>query len=451
MARLRPMWPEDPPPIAVCGGRRDLHRSRSVRGGVKSARLLAAAVAALVVLTGCGASGSDDESVGEGSSTTEAARSWPAPEVEGSTYEVPGDLGDAAPGDVLALESLPPAERLPGAKRHRLLYVSEDGDGRKVPVSGVILVPDADPPADGWPVVSWGHGTTGVADVCAPSLTDNLFYNEDAQEASTFLDAGYAVVATDYPGLGTPGTHSYLVGEDAGNAMVDIVTAARQVDPDLSATWFAVGHSQGGQAALFATRAASRAPDLEPAGAVSMAPASGLELALPAITAGSVPADLAYGVYMLAGLSTVDESFRLDDVLGSAGVAHRDVLVEDGCLLDTYSRLDVDEVDRIFSMTPEQAQGLSSRISRYANPEAEPVVGPVLVVQGEDDHDVPVQLTNLMVERFAALGSPVEYRTYPGLDHDRVIGPSVCDRLTWMARHSGPAVPGCVPYETDLS
>src|SRR5690606_39195598 len=186
-----------------------------------------------------------------------------------------------------------------------------------------------------------------------------------------------------------------LVGVDEGNAMVDMVTAARQVEPDLSATWFAVGHSQGGQAALFATRAAERAPELDLAGAVSIAPASGLELALPAITVGSVPADLAYGVYMLAGLSTVDDTFEVDDVLGPAGLSHRDVLLEDGCLLDAYSRLDVGEVDQIFSMSTDQAWELSERISRHGNPENEPVVGPVLVVQGEEDQDVPVLMEKI--------------------------------------------------------
>lgn len=412
-------------------------------------RLIPIVAVAVLLAAGCSSDSASEDAADP--STTPAPKEWPAPVIDGSTYEVPDDLSDAAPGDVLAAEELPPVDRLAGATRHRVLYASEDRDGRTVPVSGVVLVPDGTPPEGGWPVVSWGHGTTGVADACAPSLTDNLFYNEYAQEASTMLDAGYAVVATDYPGLGTPGMHSYLVGVDEGNAMVGMVTAARQVEPDLSATWFAVGHSQGGQAALFATRAAERAPELDLAGAVSIAPASGLELALPAITVGSVPADLAYGVYMLAGLSTVDDNFEVDDVLGPAGLSHRDVLLEDGCLLDAYSRLDVSEVDQIFSMSTDQAWELSERISRHGNPENEPVVGPVLVVQGEEDQDVPVQLTNLMVEAFDEHGSPVDYRTYPGLGHDQVIGPSVCDRLAWMAEHGGPAVPDCTPYETDLS
>lgn len=416
-------------------------------------RPLNLAAAVLVLVAGCSSGATSDDSTADTASTSTptASERWSAPVITGSTYHVPDDLSGASPGDLLAAEELPSTDLLAGAVRHRVLYSSQDRDGRTIAVSGIVLVPTGTAPEGGWPVISWGHGTTGVADVCAPSLTDNLFYNEYAQEASTMLDAGYAVVASDYPGLGTPGMHSYLVGADEGNAMVDMVTAARHIDADLSPRWFAVGHSQGGQGALFATQAADRAPELDLAGAVSMAPAAGLELALPAITVGSVPADLAYGVYMLAGLSTVDDSFRVEDVLGSAGLAHRDVLLDDGCLLDTYSKLDVAEVDRIFSMTPEQASDLSAKIAEHGNAEKQAIVGPVLVVQGEDDHDVPVQLTDLMVDHFDELGSPVEYRTYPGLGHDAVIGPSVCDRLAWMAEHGGPAVPDCTPYETDLS
>ena len=195
----------------------------------------------LALTVGC-SSGSGSEKAGPtstqpSSTTATGPERWPAPTIEGSTYVVPEDLGDARPGDLLAVEQLAPVAQLGDAERHRVLYTSQDRDGRTVPVSGMVLVPRGTPPDGGWPVVSWGHGTTGVADVCAPSLTDNLFYNEYAQEASSLLGAGYAVVATDYPGLGTPGMHCYLVGADEANAVIDIVTASRRIEPDLSTTW----------------------------------------------------------------------------------------------------------------------------------------------------------------------------------------------------------------------
>ncbi|MBF6468124.1 hypothetical protein IU427_23445 [Nocardia beijingensis] len=40
-----------------------------------------------------------------------------------------------------------------------------------VPVisGGMVCVPEGKPPQGGWPVVSWGHGTSGVTEGCTPS------------------------------------------------------------------------------------------------------------------------------------------------------------------------------------------------------------------------------------------------------------------------------------------
>ena len=420
---------------------------------------LRAAVLAVALLALAGCSSSDDaQPADDAESTTTRDRDAGAGDgtptrlrTEGATYVVPDPLPAGEPGDLLAATTEEPSEHLAGAERTQLLYLSEDTQGDPVAVSGVLLVPQGDAPEGGWPLISWGHGTTGVADVCAPSRTDNLFYNEYAQEASSYLDAGYAVVATDYPGLGTPGGHAYLSGVDEGNAMVDAVRAARHLDPSIGSTWWAVGHSQGGQAALFATRSAERAPELELGGAVAIAPASGLELALPAILAGGVPADLVYGTYVIAGLAAMDPTVELADELGPAGLEHLELLTEQGCLLDALPELEIDELDEIFDLSPERAIDLSARVAAYGNPENEATVGPVVVMQGEEDHDIPLGLSQQLVRRLQDKGADVELRTYPGLNHDTVLGPSICDRLAWLAAHGGPAADGCVPYETDLS
>ena len=81
-------------------------------------------------------------------------------------------------------------------------------------MSGTVSVPKGRAPKGGWPVISWGHGTTGIADACAPSrdsasnpahgLIDYAY-----PLLQRWLKAGYAVVRTDYQGLGTPGAHPY--------------------------------------------------------------------------------------------------------------------------------------------------------------------------------------------------------------------------------------------------
>ena len=67
------------------------------------------------------------------------------------------------------------------------------------------------------------------------------------------MSQGYVVVATDYEGLGTPGTHPYLVGESEAHGVLDIVKAAQQIrETGANDKTFVWGQSQGGQAALFA-------------------------------------------------------------------------------------------------------------------------------------------------------------------------------------------------------
>ena len=121
--------------------------------------------------------------------------------------------------------------------------------------------------ARGWlPVISYAHGTVGVADQCAPSSSVPL--ERTATHLGHWLEQGYAVVTTDYVGLGTPGVHPYLDGRSAAHSVVDMVRAARAVDDDLSSAWVAMGQSQGGQATMFtASLATDYAPELDYRGA----------------------------------------------------------------------------------------------------------------------------------------------------------------------------------------
>ena len=123
-------------------------------------------------------------------------------------YTWQDDIPDK-PGTMLRQEPLDSELGLVNAGQQlRILYSSTDGIGGKAPVavSGAVFLPEGTPPAGGWPLVAWAHGTTGVADVCAPSWRARSSYENfyEAVVLSTWLTAGYAVVATDYQGLGTP-------------------------------------------------------------------------------------------------------------------------------------------------------------------------------------------------------------------------------------------------------
>lgn len=157
----------------------------------------------------------------------------------------------ARPGAFIAREQMSETVALPAASESwRILYVSSDWkDGHPITVSGAVFLPRGRMPEGGWPVIAWAHGTTGVADVCAPSFRPRT--PRDTSYLSGWLKAGYAIVATDYPGLGTPGPHPYLLYRPEGLSVLDSVRAALAEWPtELRNRVIAVGQSQGSGAVL---------------------------------------------------------------------------------------------------------------------------------------------------------------------------------------------------------
>lgn len=167
-----------------------------------------------------------------------------------------------------------------GAEVYRVLYLSQTALNTPQIVSGLMLVPDGAKPVAGFPVIAYGHGTTGMADSTAPSRT-----SLGLSDILGWMAKGYIVSATDYPGLGMPGSHPYLVGEVAAYSMLDAARAALRFcdvsrgirTPSASNRIILAGHSQGGHAALFAQQVWPRyAADLEILGTVIYAPVSEL-------------------------------------------------------------------------------------------------------------------------------------------------------------------------------
>jgi alpha-beta hydrolase superfamily lysophospholipase len=387
-------------------------------------RRTAAAVAivgALVALAAC--SDSDD---GDTAAETEAsAPPATAPPGLPDFYAVPDPLPAGEPGDVIATEEVD-APGLHGTLL-RVMYHSESLSGDDVAVTGLVAVPDSPPPDDGYPVISWAHGTTGIADVCAPSLEPGGY----EALANGLLDAGYVVAGTDYEGLGTPGRHPYIVGESEARGTIDIVRAVHNLDDVPASTRYAVwGHSQGGHAAMYALHtAADWAPELDLVGVVAGAPPSQLGLLYAALR------DSPFRHYLLmaaAGFNAGhgDEDAPLDKVLteeGLAATAH----VDEGCDvagatadLDTDSLILADPND-----VPEWARLLEANDPGKFT---EPSEAPLLIIHGGQDEQIPVVASQLMFDQLCAIGQAQQRWVYPGQSHAGVIGPSFADMLAWI-------------------
>jgi pimeloyl-ACP methyl ester carboxylesterase len=242
-------------------------------------------------------------------------------------------------GDVIRVRTMSgPAALESAAACELMIYQSTRvSDGAPIGVSGVIAIPKGNPPAGGWPVVSWSHGTVGVADRGAPSLdSEELGDVGDPTDPpmtvhrkinaaphgllNEFLNRGWAVVMTDYEGLGTRGPHPYLFGTSEARGVLDIIRAARGLHNRETATgqeiisrrFVIVGHSQGGQAALFAAHLAPTwTAELTLLAVAAIAPASAQERLLLLSLLPAAP-DLAFLPLAIVGALASDPGLAIE-------------------------------------------------------------------------------------------------------------------------------------------
>ncbi|WP_180136041.1 alpha/beta fold hydrolase [Acinetobacter sp. YH12070] len=183
------------------------------------------------------------------------------------------------PGTILSIQAQTPDLFSNAAERYIISYRSRGVHSEPIVASGYVLLPKGKAPKGGWPVLAWAHGTTGVADTCAPSgdYADgpvHIYQQIAAKALNAWLARGYAVVAPDYQGLGTPGGHPYMNAQSQLHTVVDAVRAMHQLKSvKLSKNWYVMGHSQGGAASLtVAAFGQKNAPELNLRGAIALAP-----------------------------------------------------------------------------------------------------------------------------------------------------------------------------------
>jgi len=357
------------------------------------------------------------------------------------------------PGDVLRVEAMPGAPCWLSATR--VLYLSTGLDGALRPVSGVVVAPRGRVPPGGRPVVAWAHPTTGVATGCAPSLLGRHFFEGtlglpgSIPGLSTLLAAGYAVVATDYPGLGTPGPHPYLVGESEGRAVLDSVRAAGQLPQVGAGTRFAVwGHSQGGQAALFAGQlAAAYAPELSLVGVAAAAPPTDLAALLEVGLGTDVGKVLA--AYSFWAWSRVYD-VPLRDVVSPAQLPVVDSIAGT-CVATPLQALAVlGEAKPLRegfpSAGPATVEPWRTLLARN-RPGQSAAGAPLFIAQGAADSIVDPRVTAAFVSSLCLRGEAVQYWEMADVGHVEAADRAAAAAVGWLAdRFAGrPAPSTCAP------
>jgi len=359
------------------------------------------------------------------------------PDVD-SFYDPPDDVS-AVPGTILRSE--PFADGLPpGSRGWKVLYASTDADGRAIAVSGLVIAPD-DPAPGPHPVLAWSHGTIGIARPCAPSNTDEPLAG--IPDMTGPLAEGWVITLTDYPGLGTPSPHPYLVGESEGRAVLDSVRAAHQlgVGVELDDDYAIWGHSQGGHAALFAGQLApSYLPEYPLAGVVALAPATTLQDNLAAIAGTEVGNVLT----IFAVESWIDVYDDIPDDTLAERARRPAARIADACLNQpSRFRIVIEGLilpDTIVAIDPTSDPTWIKRLEQNT-PDPVGVRAPLFVAQGLADTIIAPAVTTAWTTSRCDAGAPTVWQTYPDIGHQAVVEPGGADALAWTIERFDTATP----------
>jgi hypothetical protein len=389
-------------------------------------------------------------------------------------YTPPDPLPPGQPGDVIRSEPsrlvLEPSGQLGAifADATRIMYRSSDSRGEPMAVTGTYFEPWNPWPGQGpRPLIVYGPGTQGQGDQCAPSRQFNqgihfspyldIAFNYEELFVATMVARGFAIVMTDYQGLGTPGLHTYVNRVAQGNAMLDAGRAAMRLpgtslDPQGPVAFW--GYSQGGGAAASAAElASSYAPDLHVVGTYAGAPPADLKELFPYADGSALVGVVGYA------LNSVITSYpEFADVIRSKMTPRGlDLLqkVQDQCIAETIAKFMFRHLqpyfyDDIYATVNEEPFASLFDMQRLGRlkPNA-----PAMILSNRYDPLVPWTAANQLGRDWCAQGADVQFWTNeePPFLNKMVINhalPMLVDgerAMQWIAdRFNGlPTTPNC--------
>jgi pimeloyl-ACP methyl ester carboxylesterase len=359
--------------------------------------------------------------------------------------QVPGSLVSASTFPTLDLR-LKSAASLAA----RITYTSTSGiTGELTEVSGSVFVPNETPPKGGWPIVVFGHPTSGMYPECGPSGSATLLGLSTSVLA--LVKAGYVVSLPDYQGLG-PGTsgHPYADATTAGYNVIDSARAAHRFVPDSSDRWLAVGISQGGQAAWAANELAARyGTGLTLVGTVSLSPATDLTGLATGAAAGTLSREQSAILQLiLAALATENPSLNMQDYRRGTVAEHWQVLSSCRAEDAAARAAAVDQIspDDLRPASPQAEETLQGLLAKRSLPR-EPTSAPMLVLYGGQDTLLPPDWTNNALSAACRLGDVIDIMFQPTKGHSDI---DVSMSFDWIKDRFGgvPAPNSCRSFES---
>lgn len=327
-------------------------------------------------------------------------------------YETPDPLPAERPGELIRKEEFEEYDVSPSVSATRILYHSRSADGKDVATSGVVLYPQGAAPPGGWSIIAWAHDLNGIARQCAPSLSRNL---QHGPFLSMYVNLGYAVVATDYTGLGTTFRNAFADMQSNAMDVIYSMDAARSAVPQLGKRWIAVGTGFG---SLAVAGVAEHEHDIRDPGYL--------------------------GGILITGLIDLEEHYKAPDLSALLFLAygvktlypqfdHKDILTERAAALLPSVEQTCDEQERkldesqIAKRDWQNNQFVRQYFARNRFGQ-KPGYGPLLVIT---DADLRGRATHV-IAGLCRQGGVVQWEKYDTSDPGGVIGESVSDQIHWI-------------------
>lgn len=311
--------------------------------------------------------------------------------------------------------------------------------------------------------VAWAHGTAGHARQCAPSSSQNLYYEWEVP--FYYASHGYAVIAPDYAGQGTdiPSSFQYEAGFlHAAGVAYSLVAARKMIGHLLSDEWAVLGHSEGGMTAWRVNErlVMEGQEDLLKAGnflgAVAAAPAlRPTELIPKSIElAGEGSLGDVVSLYLLQSLSKAyAEAFKLSDYLTDEAMKLLP-LIDQACLITGETAVRNLMTAQIYKNTSwlTSPEFQDDWLTRYNCGGPHALAAPMLVVQGRGDTLTYPENCEADFDRTCAAfpQSNAELFLVPELGHDPAFRAATPYYWPWVEQlfAGTPPAAGCKKTET---
>lgn len=384
-------------------------------------------------------------------------------------------------GQLVKIEKITTA--IPDANAWKIAYVSSDVMGQKNLVTGIVVAPTS--ATNNRPIMAWAHGTTGTAQTCGPSqvlnpaqplnqyflMNGNSWTDFGIPALDIFIKAGYAVVATDYQGLGGGGKHQYTVSVTQAQDVINAIRALTQLK-DASAGNKAIiyGWSQGGGATITAAGLSDYLHttntvnnNIELVGFVAMAPYD-VGIGFPksiqtnqeatnfvkklANSFSSNIFDFTHYAQNLWGMTAAYPQLKLSDVLTPEGVRVVNEVMPRKCMHVASDTINFNYAKTYKKLLRQDIDHALAWVKAYRDSSVSPIkpMAPVIIYWGTHDTTVPPVMGQLYYEQMCKLGGNITRVQLPGhQSHFTTPGSAEPFYVKWVAdRFAGkPAPNGC--------